>query len=134
MPALLRWLLIFPVSVAGVAVGMVAAVMLHEVATALCPKEMLISGACTASWFPYAEQAAFAAGAAVGATLAVALPSFVAPRHRGRVAWFAFAGGLAYALWFVMTVGTSILVPFVVSVASGALVSRAVNARFSREP
>lgn len=129
MGRFLRWLLVVPLAVLGVAVGILAALVLQRVTTQFCPSEFVVSGQCTAWWFHYAESVALCTGASLGAALAVVLPSLAAPRLRKKVAAAAFAAGLAYALYFLVSVGVGVLVPFLFAVAAGAVALRLVRAR-----
>lgn len=104
MPVL-RWLLLVPSGIAGVCLGFAAALALLGIADRFCPPDLLISGMCTASWYRTAERAALCSGAAVGAIAAVALPTFVAPAHKARVAAMAFCLGAVYALWGLAAAG-----------------------------
>ena len=65
----------------------------------LCPPELLVSGACTASWHGPAVDAGIAGGAALAAGLIMVTVVLLAPSHRRLVAVAAFAIGSAVALY-----------------------------------
>lgn len=118
MPVL-RWLLVVPSGIAGILLGFAATIAFLAIADRFCPPELLISGMCTASWYRTAETAALCSGAALGAFAAVALPAFVVPAHKARVAAMAFCMGAVYALWGVATAGTSAWPPAASALAAG---------------
>lgn len=114
-----RWLLVVPSGIAGVLLGFAAALAFLGIADRFCPPELLMSGTCTASWYRTAESAALCSGAALGAFAAVALPTFVAPAHKARVAAMAFCMGAVYALWFAVAAGGSAWPPAASALAAG---------------
>ena len=120
---LLRWLLTVPLAYVGYVVTLLAVVLLTSLLRLLCPPELLVSGLCTASWYSSVEVGAFALSTALGAALFVALPTFVAPSHRPRVAGVAFVAGAAFAVWFLTQVGLGFIVPVCSAIATGALVA-----------
>lgn len=94
----LRWLLV-PISAAfGCWSGIALAVLLYSAFNSLCPADKLVSGFCTASWFPAVEAGVQFSGAAIGAVLAVFLPYLLAPSQKRAVAIAAFVLGSAYAI------------------------------------
>ena len=117
--ALLRWVAVIPAGLLGWYIAFLAGFALLSAATNLCPAESMVSGACIASWFRYAEALIFCMSAALAAFLVVVLPVFVAPRWKSAVAWVAFVAGLIVAVYFV--VYTVALVAFVSAVVAGLL-------------
>jgi hypothetical protein len=85
----------------------------------LCPAESMVSGACIAPWFRYAEAAIFCVSVALAAFLVVVLPALVAPRWRSAVAWVAFVAGLMVAVYFVAY--TAAVLEFVSALIAGLL-------------
>lgn len=98
----LRWLLVAALGACGFWVAVGVTLALYSGAFALCPKEEIVSGMCDAPWFDAAERAAILSGPAVGAAWTVALPAWVAPRRRARVAWLMFALGAAFTVGIVL--------------------------------
>jgi hypothetical protein len=126
MLAVARWLLVPIVAVVGCWLGFALAIALHSLATRLCPTELLVSGLCTASWFPVAEAASLSFGSAVGATLVVLLPSQLAPAYQRVVGVVAFGFGAIYAASFAVLVGSSTLLYAACALAAGAATLRRV--------
>lgn len=119
----LRWLLIVPLGAIGFAIGICAILLLLSAVTWLCPAELVISGLCTASWFPAAQEVAISVGAAIGAAAVVGLPSLAAPQSKRLVALVAFCVGSAYVLSLLVMGSSSapIWVPVACAIASGAV-------------
>jgi hypothetical protein len=116
-----RWLLVVPFGVGGAFLGFLVAVHLYELAAKLCPAEYLLSGICTAPWYPALEQFIMSVGASLGAISAVALPAVAAPAKKFLVAATAFLLGSVYSILLVTEVGGYILVPAFVAIASGVV-------------
>ena len=117
----LRWLLIVPLGMAGLAVGILTILFLQSVAMWFCPAELVISGACAASWHSAAEKVAMCVGSAIGAAAVVFLPSLTAPRSRQLVAVVAYCLGAACAISLLVVGGALFLLPFSSAIAGGAL-------------
>jgi hypothetical protein len=116
---LLRWIAVVPAGLLGWYIGFLTGVALLSAAINLCPAESMVSGACIAPWFRYAEALIFCVSVALAAFLVVALPALVAPRWRLGVAWAAFGVGLIVAVYLV--VYTATLLEFVSAVIAGLL-------------
>lgn len=116
---LLRWIAVVPAALLGWYMAFLAGLALLSAATNLCPAESMVSGACVAPWFRYAEALIFCVSVALAAFLVVVLPVLVAPRWRSTVAWVAFVAGLMVAVYFV--VYTAALLEFVSAVVAGLL-------------
>lgn len=128
---LLRWLLVVPAGLCGALAGFLVALTLHTLVTRSCPQEAMVSGACTASWFPVAEQLALCAGAIVGALGAVGLPALAAPAARTPVALAACALGATYSVWAWLQVGALAAAPAVAALGAGAVAACAIHRRGS---
>lgn len=132
---ILRWILTIALAPLGYVAAVLMAMALSQWLTHVCPPDLLVSGACTAEWYPRAETTAFAVATATGAVLWVVLPTLVAPTQRKRVAWVAYACGVAFASWFVIMAGGWLIAPCVAAVVVGAMsawlvtVSPGVNRR-----
>lgn len=117
----IRWLLALVSPTSGFAVTVTAAIVLTNILEKLCPPELMISGLCTASWFPAAVKAAFATASFIGALVFVALPALAAPTFKSTVAWAAFGAGLTVAVIFLWQGGKDILPSFVAAILGGLL-------------
>ena len=117
--AILRWALVVPLGVASVLLGFLTALVLRWGAISLCPDAQMISGLCTATWYPAAEAWALSLGSATGASSVVLLPSLVAPRHRVYVGATALVLGAAYATWFLFSAGSSVLLQYLSALVAG---------------
>jgi len=85
------------------------------------PPEKMISGICTASWFPFAEKGVFCFSTALAAFLVVVGAVIPAPAWRREIAWIAFALGSVVAL--AMAVEGSLWGEFGSAVLAGGLTS-----------
>ena len=103
----LRWLAVLPAALAGWYLALASGILLHSLATSLCPEDMLVSGMCTASWFEWLEQGIFAFTAALAAFLVVWLATLCCPSAcpgaKARVAAIAFILGALVAIVFATT-------------------------------
>jgi hypothetical protein len=119
--SVVRWLLVVALVAIGMAIGIFAILLLQEAVMWFCPAALVISGLCTASWYPAVEELAMCLGAAIGAAAVVGLPSLAAPRRRHLVAIAAFCSGTAFAATLAFT-GGPLWFPFASAIASGAMV------------
>jgi hypothetical protein len=94
----LRWLLAVPAVGAAWMIAVLSGFALLSYVDSLCPPELIVSGMCTADWYPQAVTAVFCASTALAATLIVVATVLVAPFHKARAAWIAFAGGVIAAV------------------------------------
>jgi hypothetical protein len=117
----LRWLLSLLSPVLALASCFVLAVLGTHALDRLCPPQAWVSGACTAAWYPGAEQAAYGLAAFVGALLFVWLPAWLAPAQRPRVAALACGAGLTFTALFAWQAGGGLLLPAAAAVAGGLL-------------
>ena len=116
----LRWLGVLIAPLLGYVVAVLGAVVLTGQLIRLCPPELLVSGMCTASWYPALELAAISVAVGLGASLFVLLPSLVAPHSRRVVATAAFFAAAAVVSWFTWHAGFSFLAPVLTALgASG---------------
>lgn len=128
----LRWVFVPLVAPLGYVVALVMVVLFTQLLRRSCPPESVVSGACTASWYPNAELGAIAFATALGAAVWVVFPALVAPSRRDRVAWFAFACGALFAAWFTFQVGIGFAVPFGSAILVGAIAALLVAYRSNR--
>ncbi len=128
-----RWTLAVVLSpaVAYLLAFTVAAVLVATL-TRFCPANLLVSGHCTAGWYPVAELIAFAVAVAIGAMVFVLLPFLLAPSHKARVASLALALGVAFTSWFTWQVGWSFVVPYATGVLAGSAATWLLVRRISR--
>jgi hypothetical protein len=128
----LRWILALVLAPVGYVAAFVMAGLLVQLMSRFCPAELQVSGVCTASWYPVAEMISLAVATAIGAAVWVVLPVLVAPAHRSKVAWVAFASGTALAVWFVSQFGSEFALPFASALIGGstaALITASRNKR-----
>jgi hypothetical protein len=119
---LLRWLLVVPAACIGYLVCFGCMAALLPLAREFCPPELLVSGQCMASWYPFAIDLATCVSTALGAATTVAVPFFIAPSHRPAVAIAAFAGGSVFVLWLLSFLGSAVALPVVSALGGGGLV------------
>ncbi len=140
----LRWLLVAPLGAGGFWVALAVGLTLFGWAFRLCPPEDVVSGLCGAAWFEAATVFAGCVGAAVGAAWTVALPAWVAPRGRARVAWLMYALGALFSVGFVLEpfvrrpqhrlsdVPTLVWASALVALGVGAAVAASLSRRWGR--
>ena len=129
---LLRWLLVPLLAPLGYIVAVLTVILLTQLLRRTCPPESVVSGACTASWYPDAELGAIALATALGAAVWVTLPALAAPSRRNLVAWIAFACGVLFASWLTFQVGLGFAVPFGSALVAGAIAALLITSRFKR--
>ena len=98
----LRMALTVPAAIAGWYLGVIVALLIHQVSQRLCPASYAASGACWAPWPAFASDVALALGSLVCGAFTVLLPTLVAPSHRARVAQLAYAGGLTCSIYWLL--------------------------------
>ena len=128
---LARWILV-PLS--GVAVWyavLLLGIAGYELLDRLCPPELVVSGACTASWHAPAVEVLMLVCTALVSAGIVVIPALIAPARRFQVAAVAFGCGATFAIYAAS--GGSLWGPFFVSALTGAgslwLVASKWNAR-----
>ena len=123
----LRWLLV-PVAALGAwGASILIGATLLDLVTRLCPAEQMVSGLCTAPWWPYAERTVFCVSAAIAAALVVAATTLTAPSHRRIIAIVVFLAGLAFAVFFAVAAGAYL--ELVAAAASGGLTTNRMRRR-----
>ena len=120
MPAWWRWLLVLPAAACGPALMVAAYLLLDAALTRLCPRELLVSGACTAGWYPAADLAATCTSVALGALATVVPGAIAAPARRTHVAIALMAAGTAWAAFTLFAIGPAALAPFACALVAGA--------------
>ena len=78
----LRWLLLLPALCACWFAALLFGLWLFDVAGSFCPPDQIVSGICTASWYPTAESVCECIGAATAAALMVVVAAVVAPKGK----------------------------------------------------
>ena len=131
---LLRWAATLAAPVVAYVACVVLAIGLLQVLTGLCPRELIVSGACTAPWAGAAELAAMCVALAVGAALFVVLPAWCAPAHRRAVAWACWTAGAALVGSAWWQIGASFAAPSISALVAGALAVAAVRWRTRAAP
>ncbi len=99
---------------------------------ALCPPELVVSGACTAPWHGPSVEALILVCTAVAAFGIVIVPALVAPSHRFRVALASFLGGAAFAVYAAG--GGSVWIPFAVAAVTGSGALRLAASKWRGSP
>ena len=124
---LIRWLAVLPASLAGWYLALAGGIVLHSLATSLCPQALMVSGMCTANWFPWLEELIFAITAALAAFLVVWLATLCCPAGKARVASIAFVLGALVAILFAAEL--HIWLPPLAALVSGLLTLRWLRRR-----
>lgn len=93
-----RWLLV-PVAALGAwGASILFGLLLHGAATSVCPDSEMVSGACVAPWWPYADAVVVFVAAAFAAASIVLACALTAPAHRPQVAVVVYVIGAVYAV------------------------------------
>jgi hypothetical protein len=100
----LRWVGVVPAAVFGWYLALVIGLVLHSVLGSLCPPQEIISGMCTAFWYPLASRSLFCAGAALSAFFVVLFASLVSPSHSRQVAWVVYSVGAGVAVSMTISI------------------------------
>jgi hypothetical protein len=124
--AALRWLIVLASPGAAWLLMFAMALLGLEVLDRCCPPALMVSGLCTAPWYPAAEGGVYALSTGLAGFAFVAWPARLAPRRQATVGWAAFGLGLALALGFVTAAGSSLLVPGLAAALGGALALRRI--------
>jgi hypothetical protein len=114
-----RWAAVLPAALVAWHLALVMGLAALSVLERLCPPELVISGLCTAAWFPLAEKAVLCFGTAVAAALVVASVAVVAPTRKAEAAYVSIAIGSAIALWLAMELDA--WVEFASAIAAGGI-------------
>jgi hypothetical protein len=93
----LRWMFLPVACIANWYVALLTGIVLLRVAESFCPAEKMVSGMCTADWYPPVETGIFYFCAALSAVLVVTTAFLIAPDARKLVTWLAFGIGTAVA-------------------------------------
>ncbi len=117
-----RWLLIVPIAVAAWYVAVALGISLHMGLDALCPPDQIVSGLCTARWYPAASAAVVCTGAGLAAALILVACTWLAPSHRRRVAIATFVAGAVVATF--MGLSANAYGPLATAIVAGAIVLR----------
>jgi hypothetical protein len=115
---LFRFVLTVPAGIAGWYLGVMLALLVHDLGQRLCPAHLVVSGACTAPWSSFVGDVALALGASVCGALSVLLPALAAPSHRLEVSRLAYAVGLICSAYWLFH---GLWVPVAWAAAAGAL-------------
>ena len=93
-----RWLLV-PVAALGAwGASILVGLLLHGVATGVCPDYQMVSGACVAPWWPYADAVVLVLAGAFAAASILLACALTAPTHRPQVAVVVYVIGAVYAV------------------------------------
>lgn len=115
----LRWVLVPVAAAVAWAASLFVGLLLHDLATRLCPESQMVSGACVAPWWPYADAVVLCIGAALAAASIVIACSLTAPSHRVRVAAVVYAIGAVWAA--VLAIAGAAYLAFLAAAGAGAL-------------
>jgi hypothetical protein len=125
----LRWLLALASPGLGCLLAVVGSVFGALADPYLCPPELLLSGLCTAKWFPYVQLAMVATFVALGATIFVVLPVALAPSHKHWIALVAYAVGAILVTVVAWQVGPSFWPPYAAALAAGGITAAIAYSR-----
>ena len=115
---ILRWLLVIPVAFLGWFLALFLGLSTEDFLTNLCPKDMIVSGACTAPWYFKLSSLIPPVFSGIAAVFVVAFPTLVAPVYRFQVSVIAFLCGAIAA--FGISRGT-IMLEVLIALAAGLL-------------
>ncbi len=96
----IRWVLVAPVAVFGFYLSFVLGIVSYSALNYICPKEQMVSGMCTASWYSPALDVLFILCPSIGAILVVAFSSYIAPKNKAQTSKFVYVVGSCIALYW----------------------------------
>ena len=123
----LRWLALLPAIYISWHLSLLIGLAILAIAESFCPRDQMVSGLCIAPWFLWVEDAIFAFGAALAATLIVITSALIAPGHKARTACAVFLAGCLVAAYFGWTADA--LKEFVTAALTGFVTLLVVNRR-----
>ena len=126
MIAILRWLAIIPACILSWYVALFVGIYLHGMIDTFCPPQLIVSGFCTASWYPAVGRIVICLGVALSAFLVVVTAALIAPAHRVLISRIALVVGAVIAAWMALETGSYI--EFVSAFLSGFLATLIVVA------
>ena len=104
MIALIRWVLVAPLTLFAWLAVFASTLALHNVFDTNCPAAYDMSGSGTVRWSALAQDALLIVGASLSAVMVILVATFVAPAQKARVAVIVYLLGLSAAAWlFVQT-------------------------------
>jgi len=124
---IVRWLLLLPVIYVSWMFAVGIGLGLHLIIDSLCPRDLIVSGLCTARWYEPASTTVFSIGAAAAAVFIVVGCTLAAPSHKHIVAVATFLLGAAYAV--VLGVQAHMWVPMIAAIVVGAAATVLVRRR-----
>ena len=119
---LLRWILLLPSAYIAWVVALLVGFVYVRFLDWICPPELVVSGACTASWHRAAIDAGIVASAGFAAGLVMLTVILIAPSNRRLVAAFAFGIGSTVAIYMAYASDSWAAGAAVLSVALVALI------------
>lgn len=114
-----RWLAIVPCVIMIGCAMLAFTLALDAFAVSVCPPDALVSGFCTASWFPQVERGIMILCAGFAALFVVAATARLAPDYRVRAAWVMFGAAALLAVSMAAQAGT--YAEFAATVTGGLL-------------
>lgn len=114
------WAATVPAFLAGIALGVLATLASLELLDRLCPPAAMVSGLCTAAWYPAAQTAALSLGAALAAVSSLLGVFWVCPGREPRTVTVAWAVGAVYATGAWIEIGASFTGPALAALGCGA--------------
>ena len=124
----IRWLMV-PVAALGAwGASLFFGLLLHDIATRLCPESQMVSGACVAPWWPYADAVVLIVAAGVAAPFIVGACALTAPTHRSHVALVVYVIGAVWAV--ILAVAGAAYAALPSACAGGALAVWWVRMRY----
>lgn len=118
-----RWILAIPAAFLGWFLALFLGLLAHGFLTSLCPTDMMVSGACIASWHMKISSFLVPAFSGVAAILVIIFPTVVAPSYRLQVSVLAYVSGAIAT--FVLTQG-QIIIETNVALGTGLLTVSAI--------
>lgn len=98
MIRVLRWIAVIPACIlAWYAAALFAGIYVLGVVDSFCPPELVVSGMCTASWYPAAERTVICFGVGLSALFVIVTAAAVSPTHKIFVSRLALGVGCVVA-------------------------------------
>ena len=113
----LRWICVVPATVVAWYLVFFTGLLILDIANAMCPKNLLDSGRCTAEWYSVVEDYLIAIFTGLSAAAVVIASTLVAPSCRQYIPVVAYFLGVCVAVWAF--VETQAWIPFTCAIVVG---------------
>ena len=98
---LIRWICVIPFAILGWYLCLFAGLFAMGVLDWLCPRELIVSGYCTAEWYSFGQEAFIVAFSSLSAAVVILFASFMSPANKKKVAITTFIIGVLVSIFLI---------------------------------